>query len=138
MQRKNHLRKFISGQIGKKTKTFQSKIKNKLTTIYIDVNKFRNSNKPLIEHFENLDLYYNKINKILENENSIKITYEDDILINPNIAYNKIINFIGLEEFKPKITLKKQNPYSLKELIENYDEVEKYLENTKYEWMLFE
>ena len=138
LQRKNHLRKLISNTIGRKTRKFYGTDKKKLTTISLNLDKNKKQKRTLIERFEKLTQFYNKIDKLLENKNSIKLTYEDDILNDPHIAYNKIINFIGLDNFTPKITLKKQNPYSLKEILENYDEVKDALTGTKYEWMLYE
>ncbi len=137
LQRKNYLRKNVSNLVGKKTKKFQSKLDAKLTKVVIEVTT-TNSENILLKEYDNFDKYYNKVDSLLEKENSIKLTYEDDILHNPYVAYQKIIDFIGLDSFKPQITLKKQNPFSLTEMIENYDEVKKTLTGTKYEWMLEE
>ncbi len=108
LQRKNYLRKNISNLIGRKTRKFQSKSKNAtLTKIKIEINNNKNNENTLINYYENFDKYYNKIDGLLEKENSLKLIYEDDILHDPHIAYNKIINFIGLDNFTPEITLRK-------------------------------
>ena len=135
LQRKNYLRKNISNLITAKTRKFQSKQDARLIKVVIPINNSNQENS-LIKEYNNLEGYYEKIGFLLEKENSIKLTYEDDILQNPYVAYQKIIDFIGLDSFKPQITLKKQNPFSLTEMIENYDEVEKTLIGTNYEWML--
>ncbi len=137
LQRKNHLKKLVSNSIGKKTKKFHSKNETPtITKIKLNLDSNNKSKKSLIQKFEDLDKYYNTINNLLENENSIKLVYEDDILNNPYIAYQKIINFIGLNDFKPEIMLKKQNPFALEEIIINYEQVRTLLTDTKYEWML--
>ena len=53
---------------------------------------------------------------------------------------NDIYDHIGVSRLKvdPKtIKTKRQNPYGLKDIVENYDELEKALVGTEIEWMLY-
>ena len=66
------------------------------------------------------------------------LSYEDDILPDPKIAYEKVCGFLDLEVRNPKVNLRRTNPFDIHEIVENYAELEKTLKNTKYEWMLYE
>ena len=68
----------------------------------------------------------------------MSLVYEEDIEKSPLTAYHKVCNYLKIEEQNPEINLKKDNIYKLNEVIENFDELENYLKNTKYEWMLYE
>ncbi|MCX6973238.1 MAG: hypothetical protein NTZ94_02865, partial [Verrucomicrobia bacterium] len=61
---------------------------------------------------------------------------ENDIENDPLKAYSKICEFIGVKATKPTISLSKTTPFSIRDLIENFDEVASCLANTPYEWML--
>jgi hypothetical protein len=60
------------------------------------------------------------------------LNYERDILKNPNYAYDKTMAYLGLDPVQTYTSHKRVNPESLKELIENFDEVYEYLQKTPY------
>ena len=139
LERKNYLRRAISAQVGRDKKTWHSKNKSSLLTkTYIDIKKFQTGHKkqPLLELFESMENNYKLFKDILPSE-SLFITYEEDILEDPRKAYKKICDYLDLsyENIEPK--LRRTNPYEIKQMISNYDEVKDLLNDTKYEWMLF-
>jgi len=141
LERKNYLKQFISFKFAKKTKILHTKQKTeKLNTLLINVENclWFKEEKNLIKHFEYLDNFYENTKNKIKNKKHLFLTYEDDILKNPTIAYKKTCDLLGLEHQNPKVNLKRTNPFPLKDVIENYIEVEEYLKGTKYEWMLYD
>jgi LPS sulfotransferase NodH len=62
----------------------------------------------------------------------LEIAYED-LVQNPKPSFAVVGAYLGINSIDPdKIRLKKQNPESLRQLIQNYDEVEAVLKNTRF------
>lgn len=141
IERKNYLKQFISFMFARKTKIHHTKQKvKKISTIKIDCESclWFHEEKSIIKHFEYLDSFYENTKKILNNKKSLFLTYEDNILENPVKAYKKVCDFLKIENQNPEVNLKRTNPFPLKDVIENFTEVENYLRGTKYEWMLYD
>ncbi|MBN2664847.1 MAG: hypothetical protein JXR68_14465, partial [Bacteroidales bacterium] len=141
LKRKNYLKQYISVVRKRELKLCHIEDNSSISkTIYLNIknDKFRNNTGNIIENFEKLDQYYDKLEKQILNKKSLFLTYEDDILPNPKIAYNKICDFLNIKNENPVVNLKRTNPFPLKDVIENYNEVESYLKGTKYEWMLYD
>lgn len=86
-----------------------------------------------IKRFENLQAKYSLILR----ESQVKyleIYYEDIAYEKSN--FSKILNFLGVEEIKLESNLVKQNPWSLKDILINYQEIEREISNTKFNYML--
>ncbi|MEO8664080.1 MAG: FkbM family methyltransferase [Ignavibacteria bacterium] len=139
LKRKNYLRQILSLIIANKTKLFHSDTDiKKAEKVYIDYNSiwFGKMNRPLLDIFQYFDHSYERVESLLSTKKLLKLTYEDDILTNPIIAYNKVCDFLNIEYGKPSIVFKRTNPFSLEETIENLDALKELLSNSKYEWML--
>ena len=92
--------------------------------------------KPLIVCLEEIDQTYRELESLLKNKSVLSLSYEDDIQEEPKQAYKKVCNFIGIEPQDPKIVNAKTNPFPIREIVENYEELETMLKGTKFEWML--
>lgn len=137
LERKNYLRRMISGYILFETMKFKSKNSNpKLNKITLPV--IYKDGETIIDKIEFLKKFYSDLNDIMKNEKHLKLYYEDDILTNPVIACEKVIDFLDIKMHSPNINLKKQNPFPIKDILINFEEVEKHLKNTKFEWMLYQ
>jgi len=136
LTRKNILRGEVSRQIAWKTNHwFSYKDSKDCESISFDIKKF----------FENRDRW-NKLVDELKNgleergQAYINIYFEDLISEKQQTILNDIYDHIGVSRLKvdPKtIKTKRQNPYGLKDIVENYDELEKALVGTEIEWMLY-
>jgi hypothetical protein len=106
--------------------------------IKINVNKVWDQGEKLnlVEYLRVFDKRYKWVEEILKGKNVLILSYEDDIKNDPLIGYKKVCNFLQVEVLNPEVKLKRTNPFSLKETIENYSDVEKALINTEFEWML--
>jgi hypothetical protein len=73
---------------------------------------------------------------LLADKDVLQLTYEDDILKDPRIAYRRVCGYLGLEPCPAFVRHARSNPFRLDEIIENYDEVKQALSGTEFEWML--
>lgn len=140
IKRKNYLKQYVSllRVRQKNIRHTDKNLKSEKITIDIENTNIGRYTANIIENFKILDDYYLMVEKKLENLPHLFLTYEEDILPNPQIAYEKICNFLKIQPEKTTVNLKRTNPFPLNQIIENYSEVEKALKGTKYEWMLNE
>lgn len=66
----------------------------------------------------------------------LELTYEDDIRDDPRTGYRRICAFLDLAPADERVPLEPTNPFPLREIIENFDEVAGALGGTRHEWML--
>jgi hypothetical protein len=130
LERKNYLRAEVSGCVGLAISKMHLKIGEPPVSAKIHLDM-----KDVYEHMKLFDHFINEMKSILP-ENCLKITYEDDILPDPLIAYRKIVNYIGLRPRKVAVKYQRTNPRKLQEIVLNLEEVSRVLKGTKYEWML--
>ena len=68
----------------------------------------------------------------IKDRHILEVVYEK-LTTKPREIFQYIGKYLGIDDIDPsKITLTKQNPESLEQLIVNYDEVYELLKNTKY------
>ncbi|MBK9332794.1 MAG: FkbM family methyltransferase [Ignavibacteria bacterium] len=139
LKRKNYLKQIISLIAAKQTKTFHTTTEMKeANKVKIDPKKvwFGNKTFTLVELFEYFDKEYKVLENLISQKNSLSLTYEDDILENPLVAFNKVCNFLGIHSNDPSIIHKRTNPFAVNKLIENIEKITKVIKPTKYAWML--
>jgi LPS sulfotransferase NodH len=138
LHRKNYLRRAISIQVAKETMRWHSKeITSSPTRVFIDVHSFRTGSlrEPLVDLFARIDESYERLRHSLPG-NSLLLTYEEDIQESPLIAYKKVCDFLDVADEAPAISLRRTNPFTYEQMVENFEEVEAVLKDTKYSWML--
>lgn len=143
LDRKNRLRKIISILIA-----FQSgrryhnsaRTEARLNRVRIDVNDVRTDfdAKPLVDYLADYDRQMAALAALLEGRRVLRLTYESDIQADPRRAYALICEFLGLRPQDVTVTLARTNPFPVKDMLENFDEVRAALAGTPYEWMLDE
>lgn len=143
LHRKNYLKHTISGQVGYKKQQWHSTTTTDTPDkITLDVNSIATGFRygiwrhSIVDLFKRIDESYDTLKNSLSSDDCLFITYEDDIEKNPIMAYNKVCDFLDLPYEKPEIKLRPTNPFSYKEIIENFQDIEIALQNTKYAWML--
>lgn len=142
LKRKNYLKQIISGVKARKSNNFYIKDRKERDRIgrKIELNTEKvpmgDKHKNILKRFEEQEEMYCLCNKIIENDKKLNLYYEKDIRENPKIAYEKVCNFIGVTAESVSVDLKKQNPYTARQMVKNWSEVEEKLKDTKYEWML--
>jgi len=68
--------------------------------------------------------------------NVLILTYEEDILPDPFLAYSKLTKWLNLDTEEVKLIFTR-TPFQVnRSFISNYDTLSAYLSNTRYQWML--
>jgi LPS sulfotransferase NodH len=126
--RKNLLKRLVSHKVANKRRLFHSTQSVAPIKVHIDP-------QVLIGDFKRRQDRFNKYRKRISQELSVpylEVTYES-LLHNHESEIRKTLHFLGVDEnFQLNSELVKVNPDSLKEIIENYSEVETLLKNTKF------
>ena len=142
LTRKNMLRQLISSLISRQTKVWHIKKTDhqKLHQIHLNPNAItvRGNTRSLIETLEQIEKDISDFEKILQNYTVLRLYYEDDVLSSPAIGYKKICEFSGIPHIENSISLVKTNPFPLQEIITNFSEIKEHLDNTRFEWMLYD
>jgi hypothetical protein len=142
LDRINRLKVIVSALIAHQPKNsyhLMADEKASLSPVYIDVDAIEidYDKKSLLGFLQDYDEQFSQVNKTLSGPNVLRLNYEEDIEKDPGKAYLKVCNYINLSpDLSRNVDLRKTNPYPLKDLIKNYDEVCECLGGTQYEWML--
>ena len=131
LERQNYLRVIVSGHILRKTSRSHIKLDEStpnLSKVYINLEELDSSICKFSDFYTEL--------KMLLGQDCLWLLYEKDILEEPNIAFRKVTDFLGLEPLTATVRLRRTNPYPLQEIILNFDEISAHLKDTTHEWML--
>ena len=86
----------------------------------------------LIDRLDQIQNYERFTRDLFKDRHILEVMYEK-LTTKPREIFQYICGYLGVDAIDPsKITLAKQNPESLEQLIVNYDEVYELLKNTKY------
>lgn len=141
LDRKNRLRKIVSSifahQDGEEYHV-ECNTKEQKTRVYINVDEVRIDfdAKPLVDYLWDYENQVHKLDALLEGRRFLKLTYEEDVRANPKRAYSSICEFLGLQPANASVMLSMTNPFPVRDMIKNIEEVEETLCGTSYEWML--
>ena len=130
LTRENRLRTIVSLDIAYKTDQWSASANDKdkhvaEKRILLDTSK-------LIDRLEQIQDYETFIRDRFKNRHILEVVYEK-FTTKPGETFQYIGEYLGVDDIDlSKITLTKQNPESLEQLIVNYDEVYELLKNTKY------
>jgi LPS sulfotransferase NodH len=80
--------------------------------------------------------YYAELDVQLADYGRLDLSYEADIESDPAVGYQKICRFLDIEPEPSDAPLERTNPFSVEEMILNYDEVSDALRGTRFKWML--
>ncbi|HPK05233.1 MAG TPA: hypothetical protein PK908_05000 [Bacteroidales bacterium] len=142
LERKNYLRRMISHCVSQESNIFHVNQNQeiKLTKIELNLSNIKVGIKShsLIDWLKIISDSYEKIRLTLSNYDFCDIVYEDDLLKDASIGYNKVCNYLNITPESINITTKRINPFRLQDILINYKEVDNYLHNTIFEWMLYE
>lgn len=139
LERKNYLRKVISSVKASRTTRWHQPAGSvaALEKLAISPDKLRIDGKdtallPLLRAYEE---DFQNLRQCLTGRKHLWLTYEEDLAESPLRGYQKIADFLGIEPVPVKVQYGKTNPYPVKDVIENYEEVVASLEGTGFEWM---
>ncbi len=84
------------------------------------------------EVLEQFDEFFGSFEKLLANEDALRLSYADHVEESPLVAYDAICRYLGLEPQQPAITLRKTTQRDLDEVIENYGEFKERMLATRF------
>lgn len=143
LDRKNRMRKIISSILAHTNKD-KYHIKNTKDSskkaINIDVQNvcIDFECKPLIEFLTDYDKQMNTFRQLLDGKKILYLSYEEHIQDDPTNAYIQTCDFLNIKPRKVNVRLSRTNPFPVKDMIENFDEVSQHLKGSPFEWMLKE
>lgn len=92
--------------------------------------------RPLIDYLQEVDDMHEEARALTRAHKFLEIEYEADINDQgAQYAYNKICNFLEVAPGEAEVKNVKLNPFPLRDILRNYDEVADALRGTKFEWM---
>lgn len=139
LHRRNYLRRQISAKVGNSTQVWHMQHENtNAHRVKLDVNDMGiwEHNAPIVDLFNWIDEHYQRLLALLTDDDLLYLSYEDDILQDPMIAYKKVCTFLEIEPESPQITLQRTNPFRYEEMLENFNEVQAALQTSPHAWML--
>ncbi len=92
-----------------------------------ELHKFITESEATSAHFDSL----------FQEHPKLMISYEDMVKDNAE-TFNRVQEFLGVEPKPLTVTLRRQNPEPLRELLRNYDELRAALHGSPHEWMFEE
>ncbi len=141
LDRENRLRKIISSIIAHQNEGryhIEAKTKARLTRVHINMHDVRIDfdAKPLVDYLSDYDRQIQMLEALLGGRRLLRLTYEQDVQADPRRAYSRICEFLGLHPENAPIRLSRTNPFPLRDMVENIEELREALCGTPYEWML--
>jgi len=146
LKRKNLLRKIVSSLVAQERRQYHQAANTPavLTPITIDLDAITiDRQRPplsLQQFIERYEWQFSQLTHYLKDQSHnlscLNLSYEDDIQNDPLISYQKSCEFLNVSPGFPEITYGKTNPFPLKDIIQNHDQVFNYLANTPYGWMV--
>jgi hypothetical protein len=145
LERRNHLRRIVSILRGHQSSQWhlqngstQSKVRFKLDVDECSLDWGTDTEqRSLIAHLQRSEKVTDTLKQILSSRRHLFLTYEDDIISQPEIAYRRACDFAGIDYQPVNVRFKKTNPDDLSDVLTNFSEVEQTLRGTSYEWMLY-
>lgn len=129
LERKNHLRQHISGELARLTGRYHRRAGAPASAATLRVDTER-----LMLGVDWFETYHAELRRMLPGH--LYLTYEDDIEADPHVAYAKVMRHCGLEPRDVRTDMQKTTARPLGDVIENFAEVADRLTGTRHEWML--
>jgi LPS sulfotransferase NodH len=138
LHRKNYLRQRISATVAAvQNQYFRQTKKAQLSRVEIKPQSDSSDGETfLLQEFETMDRVGSEVRREISSKDSLILSYEEDVLSDPRIAYSKICDYVGIRKVESKVTLKRTNPFKVSNMVVNYESVKRMLRGSKYEWML--
>ncbi len=132
--RRNWLRVLVSDAVARQTGAWHTRRSPDAppakVQMSIEPDEARNR-RSLMEYMETAEQSHAWCRALLPE--ALDLTYEDDIEGSPLVGYDKARRHLGLSEFTPQVRLQRTAAFPLHQLIENYDQVRRYLKGTRFE-----
>jgi LPS sulfotransferase NodH len=137
LTRSNLLRVVISFSVGWQSREWHAASRSpRPSRVTVQVRALGPWHASLIEILDHYQNYYAQFDNLLAYAARLDLNYEADIESDPAVGYRKVCRFLEIEPERLEIPFGRTNPFSIEEMILNYDEVSDALRGTRFEWML--
>lgn len=140
LRRKNLLRKVVSSLIahGDQAYHLEGGPRLEVRQVRVDPDRIRidRDEKPLLAFLEDFTRRFDELDRLLAEDEVLRLTFEDDVAPDPRIGYRRACDYLGVEarEVEPRYT--RTNPAPVREQISNVHDVRAALRGSPFEWML--
>jgi hypothetical protein len=141
LRRRNTLRKVVSSvRLHTERRSHRGPGEAELRRLRIDVDDLRidRDRKPLLDYLEDYERQFARLDEALQGRPVLRLTYEEDIAEDPTRAYRRCCEFLGIEPRPAEVAFGRTNPFPLREILTNADEVAEALRGSPFEWMIDE
>ena len=142
LTRRNTLRHVVSHYASKNRGAWHASNTDKIkeTRFAIDIEGITTGSapgRPLLDYLQEVEDAHDGVRRLLAEEKLLDIEYEADIDDKgAEHAYRKVCSFLGVEPSSVNLRNVKINPYSMSRTVENFDEITRTLDGTKFGWMI--
>lgn len=140
LERRNSLRVLISSYAGTQRGTWHVPAGGETERRSFELDprsvEFSRARRPLLAWLEEFERAYGEARPIVAARGGVHLTYEEDVLPDPRIGYRKLCGVLGESPLDVPVPLRRGNPYSIREVLENYAAIERELSGTRFAWML--
>lgn len=140
LERRNRLRKIVSSLVAHESGTYHLSTTEsaRLRPVHVNIEEIQIdfASKPLIDFLTDYDDRMQAITERLAGRRVLSLSYEDDIENDPHLGYQRVCSFLGVKPEPATIDLARMNPFRLRDMVQNWAEVERALTGSKFEWML--
>ena len=141
LERKNTLRRIASVLVGRSAARWhltQADGEPALERIHFGIEdlNLRGQPKPLLQHLRDSRDTFGLLDECLRDKQVLRLSYEDDIAERPERAYRRVCEFLGLQPSEVSVLLRKTNPFPLRQMVTNFEDLERALAGTEFAWML--
>lgn len=141
LERNNYLRITISALLGFRRSKWHQMTGSKAKLSQIKINPkdvFRPAGKSLIWILEWHENNFGLMKEALSGRDWLHLVYEEDVQKDPTVAYRRLCEYLSIPYTDASVRYGKTNPFSLSEMVTNFDELEAELKGTRFEWMLYD
>jgi LPS sulfotransferase NodH len=94
----------------------------------------------LLEHLDRVTKWYDMAGSFVADvgADSLFLDYEADLMQDPQVGYQRVVEFLGLPPHRVEVTTQRLNTRPLSEVLTNHAEVTRWLDDTTHSWMLAE
>ena len=145
LRRVNTLRKIVSTAVARGTGRFHlfgqstaPRQPDAVSRVRIDprMHFIDGETRPLVEFLAGFDRFHALLDELLLADETLRLSYEDDILPDPLHAYRTACGWLGEEPIPVVTRFARTTPFPLRQVLENFEEVALALDGTPWAWML--
>lgn len=140
LKRRNLLRKIVSSLVAEQAKQYHFRhgetVPRQAIVLDLEQVSVDREQKSFLQFLEKYDEMFALLDELLEGERVLELVYEDDLLDDPQQGYRKVCEFLNLAWEPSSVNFVRTNPFPLREILVNFEEVARALRGTPYAWML--